>query len=1768
MKLTLLFKFLRFTLIAIFAFLGFMLSGLGTAEASNVYYLINDSGSCTIYRANTDGSNVETVLNFGGVYSDDLPPMAIDSAHGYLYYLNLNPANKGIYRASITGNMPASPERIFDFNTTYFNSFSFDSHKLKDIALDATRGKIYYSYNSGEKCFIRRINIDGSGDEEVLSDNGVISPSLMDIDEQSGILYFVDANSSPNGIYKADITGNMPINGIKTPVFELGCNSLRDIALDATGGKIYYSMNGDPYHIKRVGTTGSGDQDVLRDDDHISPGKMDIDEQGGVLYYRDANYQGITKGIYKGPITGSMPLNPDAGLGLRQLVLDLGSQASNVTDIALQVNSPPTLAQNNVLTLNENGGETTVSSGMLQATDPEQGASELTFTMDTAPAKGVLQKSGVALSSGSTFTQSDIDGGLITYTPNLNENGSDSFTFTVSDGAGGSIGTTTFSITVNAVNDPPSITANTGLTVDEDSGDATVTSGMLQATDSEQGAAELTFAMSTAPTKGALKKNGGALSSGGTFTQADIDGGLITYTPNLNENGSDSFTFTVSDGAGGSTGSTTFNIIFNAVNDAPTLDAISDLDINEDDGQQTVSLAGITAGDGESQTLTVIATSSDPSLISDPSVFYTSPNATGSLTFTPVADASGTVTISVTVTDDGGTANGGADTFSQTFTVTVNPVNDAPSFTNGPDQDVVVNAGPQSETNWATNISAGPADETGQSVTFSVYSNDNPGLFVVQPEVAPNGTLTYTPAADATGSATITMVLKDDGGTANGGADTAAARSFVIRVCSADGGGTLTTSTGSVAAGQTGITLNFSYLADAGGLNNGAIAITVPDGWSVPETDPADPGYSTAGQGSVSISGRTITITGVNLAGGDSLTVKYGDTTMGGPGATAATTPGTVTWEAQSKSTQTGVLISLGASPAITVVTNVTDTNKSAVVADPTTIPGDGTGTATITVTLKDRYENLISGQNVELTQGSGSSVITPATAVSDNNGRAVFTVHSVRAETVTYTARDISAGVTVARTAEVTFTGGVDVSPTGLNLTEGDNAGYTVVLDSQPVDTVTVSVYGGSQTTVAPASLSFNGTNWNIPRTVTVTAVDDHVRQGARDATITNAVYSSDPYYNNIPADSVTVHIIDNDSPAVSIIHPGGAISVTEGGASDKYEVELTTQPSDSVVMSVYGNSQVILDPAVLTFTPHDWSLSQEVTVTAVDDNVDEGPHTASVTHSVYSSDPDYSGMVVQPLTVHITDNDAPVVSAILNPDAGSFDKNPAGQANVCTTITWNDAAQVTDIKADGTSIGAGSYSVSGNILAIKKEYLATRPTGSLVLTVEFDQGNAATLTINISDTTPPTISNPPTWPAGSTLTAGGTTTSSTTLSWTAAADDVGVTGYRIYKDNTFIQTVAGAVYSCIVTGLSSSTTYTFQVQAGDTGDNWTYGPAVTVRTDSSNGNSGGDDDDGPTTQPVNSTTGSATVDPAAGGTVGLGSDVSLKIPANALQGGADAQVAVQKTESPPPAPSGFMIMGKAYQCTVNGQDHYNFSKPVTLTFTFDPAALAPGEEPAVFYYDEETGQLVNIGGTVSGDTITVTVDHFTRYAVMAGIKPVPVQKPAVTLKDISGHWAEANINKLVATGAISGYPDGTFKPDKVITRAEFTSVLVRDFQLKARDGKVFADTAGHWAQNDISTVVAYGLVTGYTDTKFGPDDPLTREQMAAIIVRAAKLSPVSGEPVFNDSEEISDWAKIVVKTAVKDGIMSGYPDGTFRPQRNATRAEAVTVILGALNK
>jgi hypothetical protein len=367
--------------------------------------------------------------------------------------------------------------------------------------------------------------------------------------------------------------------------------------------------------------------------------------------------------------------------------------------------------------------------------------------------------------------------GLLTFTPAANAFGTATVTVTAQDNGGtlnGGVDTSaaqTFTITVNAVNDEPSFTPGGNQTVNEDAGAQSVAwATAISAGPANESSQTVTF--HTSNDNNALFSSQPSIASNGT----------LTYTPAANANGTATVTVYATDDGGIANGGDdtsatyTFTITVNAVNDAPSFTGGGNVTVNEDSGAYSAAWAtAISAGpaDESGQTLTFnIVSNSNPALFaSGPSV-----SASGVLAFTPAANAFGSATIVINLQDNGG----GSDTSSNyTFTITVNPVNDAPSFTSGGDVTVNEDSGPYSAA-WASAISPGP-NESGQLVNF-VVTNSNNSLFSSQPSISPTGVLTFTPAPNASGSVTVSVTLHDNGGTANGGVDNSPTVQFTITI--------------------------------------------------------------------------------------------------------------------------------------------------------------------------------------------------------------------------------------------------------------------------------------------------------------------------------------------------------------------------------------------------------------------------------------------------------------------------------------------------------------------------------------------------------------------------------------------------------------------------------------------------------------------------------------------------------------------------------------------------------------------------------------------------------------------------------------------------------------------------------------------------------------------------------------------------------------------------------------------------------------------------
>ncbi len=186
---------------------------------------------------------------------------------------------------------------------------------------------------------------------------------------------------------------------------------------------------------------------------------------------------------------------------------------------------------------------------------------------------------------------------------------------------------------------------------------------------------------------------------------------------------------------------------------------------------------------------------------------------------------------------------------------------------------------------------------------------------------------------------------------------------------------------------------------------------------------------------------------------------------------------------------------------------------------------------------------------------------------------------------------------------------------------------------------------------------------------------------------------------------------------------------------------------------------------------------------------------------------------------------------------------------------------------------------------------------------------------------------------------------------------------------------------------------------------------------------------------------------------------------------------------------------------------------------------------------------------------------------AVFAALLMVALFSPAVGAnapEDIADHWAEDEIEDWLMKGWISGYEDGTFRPDKEVSRAEFVVLVGRSYELPhTRRVPGFDDVEkDDWYYQYVADAVNAEIIKGRDEDTFAPADNITRQEAAVIVDRLLDLEPIEEPPPFFDQEDIAGWAEDAVTRAAGAEIITGYDDGTFGPTEPITRAETVVVL------
>ncbi|WP_159885192.1 alpha-amylase family glycosyl hydrolase [Paenibacillus puerhi] len=326
-------------------------------------------------------------------------------------------------------------------------------------------------------------------------------------------------------------------------------------------------------------------------------------------------------------------------------------------------------------------------------------------------------------------------------------------------------------------------------------------------------------------------------------------------------------------------------------------------------------------------------------------------------------------------------------------------------------------------------------------------------------------------------------------------------------------------------------------------------------------------------------------------------------------------------------------------------------------------------------------------------------------------------------------------------------------------------------------------------------------------------------------------------------------------------------------------------------------------------------------------------------------------------------------------------------------------------------------------------------------------------------------------------------------------------------------------------------------------------------------------------------------------------GAGVAIQLPASVLQAAgklltadqaADAHIAIRVeqvdksrtasllAQSSDKAAAGLKAAGPLYRFTIEavaGDGRTvkleSFKEPALLTFD-----IAKGSDgPLVgIYLLGDRGELEYLGGSGGQSKLTAGVSRFGTYAALEFDK---------RFEDVTAaHWASRTIKELAAKHIVSGDEELRFAPERTVSRAEFAAMLVRslgDTSAIAREQgqtAAFDDVAGDkWYAPAVSEAVRLGIAGGRSSTSFAPEERITREEMAVMMVRVYGLltegeAPLSagGEAPFADGQLIGEWAKPYVSTAAGLGLVQGKGDGVFDPSGPATRAESAQVIWNLL--
>ncbi len=948
----------------------------------------------------------------------------------------------------------------------------------------------------------------------------------------------------------------------------------------------------------------------------------------------------------------------------------------------------------------------------------------------------------------------------LTITPVADKNGGPTvITVSYQDPEGNSV-SKTFELTITPVNDAPSYTIGSNQNVDEDAGLVSVSgwATLIQkgpSTATDESSQNIGFRLTAV--NPALFTTQPAVSSTGvlTYTLAPQAFGSTKVAIRLGDNGGVA-NGGVANGGVDSSAIDSFTITISNINDAPSFAMGADQTVNEDSGVRTVAnwATAISAGPGETETLSFTVTNNNNSLFSaQPAI-----SSTGTLTFTPAANANGTATVSVILSD------GSLISSTETFTITVNSVNDAPGYTSGSNVTVLEDAAAYSN-GWASSISKGPANETSQNVAFTV-TNNNAALFATAPAISSTGVLTFTLKANQNGVATVTVRFKDDGGAAIPSIDSVAARTFTITVTAVndaptavtdnaltDQNTTLTATLASLLANDSDIDADALSVSEVFSPSHGTVSIVGSNYVFIPTTGysgPASFQYSVSdGKGGLDTATVNVAVDYTNTAPtmdaiadksiqqGSTLTVDvaaatndvdagdvlvYSLVTTPPPGLSLNSVTGEIDWAPTNSNVRIApypvtvrVTDRFDATAQTTFNITVSNLNDAPVITPISSVSVLEDAPYSHQATASDIDASVVTGTTLTYSKTSGPAWITVSTTglISGTPSNADVGAHTITVTVVdewdspsstTYTLT-----VTNANDAPVM----VDIS----DCTTLEDAAFTQAVSASDSDAEDVLTY---TLTTKPGTMSINASNGTISWIPANGDVGTH--------TVTVRVTDAIGAYDT---KTFSVEVLNqNDAPVIAPI----TNQSTEEHASYKYQVNVTdidqlvVEPTEALDFTLLNHptGMQISSTGEITWIPGATDVAAhtvQVMVSDLSGASDTVSYTLTVTNvndaPTFASIPDQTAIEDQPWTFQVSANDPDPANAltysfvskpsgmVINSSTGNISWNPDNDdvGNYTVTVKATDAsgASVTQSFAltvqnvnDAPVVNAGSFNVS----------------------------------------------------------------------------------------------------------------------------------------------------------------------------------------------------------------------------------------------------------------------------------------------------------------------------------------------------------------------------------------------------------------------------------------------------------------------------------------